>query len=136
MLPMGKKSYKGFIISLLTFLMLMVGIILIPAEDESLFMRLVMLLVAWYMAGLSFHIWRTEQVYWYNGTTFEEAEAAGSERRKAFAWRHFRIFGMFALLMTLLSCGMQLLGVSGWIDFAVGMVGLIVAACRTISFKL
>ena len=43
---------------------------------------------------------------------------------------------MAALLMTLLSCGMQLLGVSGWIDFAVGMVGLIVAACRTIPFKL
>ena len=133
---MGKKSYKGFIISLLVFLVLMVGIILIPAEDESLFMQLVMLLVAWYMAGLSFHIWRTEQVYWYNGTTFEEAEAAGSERRKVFAWRHFRIFGMFALLMTLLSCGMQWLGVSGWIDFVVGMVGMIVAACRTIPFKL
>ena len=133
---MYRKSYKGFIVGLLVFLMLMVGIILIPAEDESLFMRLVMLLVAWYMAWLSFHVWRTEQVYWYNGTTFEEAEAAGSSRRKEFAWRHFRIFGMFALLMTLLSCGMQLLGVSGWIDFAVGMVGLIVAAFRTIPFKL
>ena len=133
---MYRKSYKGFVAGLIVFLALMVGIILIPAEDESLFMRLVMLLVTWYMAWLSFHVWRTEQVYWYNGTTFEEAETAGSERRKRFAWRHFRIFGMFALLMTLLSCGMQLLGISGWIDFAVGMVGLIVAACRTISFKL
>ena len=133
---MGKKSYKGFIISLLVFLALMVGIILIPAEDESLFMRLVMLLVAWYMAWLSFHVWRTEQVYWYNGTTFEEAEAAGSERRKEFAWRHFRIFGLFALLMTLLSCGMQLLGWSAWIDFTVGTVGICVASFMTIPIKL
>ena len=133
---MYRKSYKGFVAGLIVFLALMVGIILIPAEDESLFMRLVMLLVAWYMAGLSFHIWRTEQVYWYNGTTFEEAEAAGRERRKEFAWRHFRIFGMFALLMTLLSCGMQLLGWSAWIDFTVGTVGICVASFMTIPIKL
>ena len=133
---MYRKSYKGFVAGLIVFLALMVGIILIPAEDESLFMRLVMLLVAWYMAWLSFHVWRTEQVYWYNGTTFEEAEAAGSERRKEFAWRHFRIFGMFALLMTLLSCGMQLLGWSAWIDFTVGTVGICVASFMTIPIKL
>ena len=133
---MYRKSYKGFVAGLIVFLALMVGIILIPAEDESLFMRLVMLLVAWYMAWLSFHVWRTEQVYWYNGTTFEEAEAAGSERRKEFAWRHFRIFGLFALLMTLLSCGMQLLGWSAWIDFTVGTVGICVACFMTIPIKL
>lgn len=133
---MYKKSYKGFVLSLLIYLVLIFTVSFIPAADESQPIRLVMLLTAWYMAGLTFYIWRTERIYLYNGTTYEEADAAGSERRKAFAWRHFRIFGMFALLMTLLSCGMQLLGVSGWIDFAVGMIGLIVAACRTIPFKL
>lgn len=133
---MYRKSYKGFVMGLIIFLALMVGIILIPAENESLLMRLMTLLVVWYMAWLSFHVWRTEQVYWYNGTTFEEAEAAGSERRKRFAWRHFRIFGMFALLMTLLSCGMQLLGWSAWIDFTVGTVGVCVACFMTIPIKL
>lgn len=133
---MYKKSYKGFVVGLIVFLALMVGIILIPAENEQLPMRLIMLLMAWYMAALSFHVWRTEQVYWYNGTTFEDAEAAGSERRKEFAWRHFRIFGMFALLMTVLSCAAQLLGWSAWIDFTVGTVGICVAACMTIPIKL
>lgn len=133
---MYKKSYKGFVVGLIVFLALMVGIILIPAENEQLPMRLIMLLMVWYMAALSFHVWRTEQVYWYNGTTFEDAEAAGSERRKEFAWRHFRIFGMFALLMTVLSCAMQLLGWSAWIDFTVGTVGICVAACMTIPIKL
>ena len=133
---MYKKSYKGFVVGLIVFLALMVGIILIPAENEQLPMRLIMLLMVWYMAALSFHVWRTEQVYWYNGTTFEDAEAAGSERRKEFAWRHFRIFGMFALLMTVLSCAAQLLGWSAWIDFTVGTVGICVAACMTIPIKL
>ena len=133
---MYKKSYKGFVVGLIVFLALMVGIILIPAENEQLPMRLIMLLMVWYMAALSFQVWRTEQVYWYNGTTFEDAEAAGSERRKEFAWRHFRIFGMFALLMTVLSCAAQLLGGSAWIDFTVGTVGICVAACMTIPIKL
>ncbi len=133
---MYKKSYKGFVVGLIVFLALMVGIILIPAENEQLPMRLIMLLMVWYMAALSFHVWRTEQVYWYNGTTFEDAEAAGSERRKEFAWRHFRIFGMFALLMTVLSCAMQLLGWSAWIDFTVGTVGICVACFMTIPIKL
>ena len=133
---MYKKSYKGFVVGLIVFLALMVGIILIPAENEQLPMRLIMLLMVWYMAALSFHVWRTEQVYWYNGTTFEDAEAAGAERRKEFAWRHFRIFGMFALLMTVLSCAMQLLGWSAWIDFTVGTVGICVACFMTIPIKL
>jgi hypothetical protein len=133
---MYKKSYKGFVVGLIVFLVLLLSISFIPAEDEHLPMRLIMLLTSWYMAALSFHVWRTEQIYWYNGTTFEDAEAAGSERRKEFAWRHFRIFGMFALLMTVLSCAMQLLGWSAWIDFTVGTVGICVACFMTIPIKL
>ncbi|MBE5811613.1 MAG: hypothetical protein E7318_11865 [Clostridiales bacterium] len=133
---MYKKSYKGFVLGLLVFLVLLMSIAFIPAEDEQLPMRLIMLLTVWYMAALSFQVWRTEQVYWYNGTSFEDAEAAGSERRKEFAWRHFRIFGMFALVMAVLSCAMQLLGWSAWIDFTVGTVGICVACFMTIPIKL
>lgn len=133
---MYRKSYKGFVVGLIAYLALLAGIAFIPAQDEQLPMRLIMLLTTWYMAALSFQVWRTEQVYWYNGTTFEEAEAAGSERRKRFAWRHFQIFGVFALLMSLLSCGMQLLGWSAWIDFTVGTVGICVACFMTIPIKL
>ena len=133
---MYKKSYKGFVLSLLIYLVLIFTVSFIPAADESQPIRLVMLLTAWYMAGLTFYIWRTERIYLYNGTTYEEADAAGSERRKAFAWRHFRIFGMFALLMTVLSCGMQLLGWSEWIDFTLGTVGLCAACFMTIPIKL
>ena len=133
---MYKKSYKGFVLSLLIYLVLIFTVSFIPAADESQPIRLVMLLTAWYMAGLTFYIWRTERIYLYNGTTYEEADAAGSERRKAFAWRHFRIFGTFALLMTLLSCGMQLLGWPVWSDFTLGTVGLCAACFMTIPIKL
>lgn len=133
---MQKKSYKGFVVGLLVYLALLLGIAFIPAVDEQLPMRLVMLLTAWYMAALSFQVWLTEQVYWYNGTTFEAAEAAGSQRRKAFAWRHFRIFGRYALIQTAVALVMVLLGWSAWIDFSVGTVGLCIAAFMTMPIKL
>ena len=133
---MYEKSYKGFVLGLIVFLVLLLSISFIPALNEHLVMRLIMLLTVWYMAALSFHIWRTEQTYWYNGTAFEDAEAAGSERRKAFAWRHFRIFGVFALVQTVLACAMMLLGWSAWIDFTVGTVGICVACFMTIPIKL
>ena len=133
---MHKKSYKGFVVGLLVYLALLLGIAFIPAVDEQLPMRLVMLLTAWYMAALSFQVWLTEQVYWYNGTTFEAAEAAGSQRRKAFAWRHFLIFGRYALIHTAVALVMVLLGWSAWIDFSVGTVGLCIAAFMTMPIKL
>ena len=133
---MYKKSYKGFVIGLIAYVGLLLGLALIPGMDDQLAMRLIMLLTVWYMAALSFQVWLTEQIYWYNGTTFEDAVAAGSERRKEFAWRHFRIFGRFALIQTALALVMCLLGWSAWIDFAVGTVGLCVACFMTIPIKL
>ncbi len=133
---MYKKSYTGFVLGLMAYLAIMLGIALIPGVDAQMALRLIMLLTVWFMAILTFYIWRTERVYLYNGTTFEEAEAAGLERRKEFAWKHLRVFGMFALIQTVLACGMHLLGLSAWIDFTTGAVGLVVAACMTIPFKL
>ena len=133
---MLKKSYTGFVLGLLVYVAALMSLALIPEVDEHSVMRLIMLMTVWYMAWLSFHIWRTEQIYWYNGTTYEDAVNAGSDRRKAFAWQHFRLFVFFALLQTLLSCAACLLGWSEWIDFTFGTVGTIVTACRTIPIKL
>ena len=133
---MYKKSYTGFVLGLIVYLAFMLGIAFVPGVGAQLAMRLIMLLTAWFMAILTFYIWRTERVYLYNGTSFEEAEAADSERRKTFAWKHLRVFGMFALIQTVLACAMHLLGWSDWIDFTIGAIGIVIAACMTIPFKL
>lgn len=133
---MKKKSYTGFVLGLLGYVAALLLIVLIPKADEQSFMRLIMLVTVWYMAWLSFHVWRTEQVYWYNGTSYEEAVAAGRERRKEFARKHLVIMGGLALLMTAASCVTMLLNLSAWIDFSLGTVGLIVASIRTVPIKL
>lgn len=133
---MYKKSYTGFIMWMVGFVAALLAICFLPVEDEQVLMRLILLLMAWSVTGMAFIIWKTESVYWYNGTTFEEAEAAGSERRKAFAWKHLKIFGVYALAASVLSALMQLLGWSAWIDFTLATLGLVVAACMTIPLKL
>ncbi len=131
-----KKSYKGFVLWMIGFLAATFAVAFVPAEDEMLPIRLIMLVMAWGVASMAFLIWKTEYVYWFNGTSYEEAVAAGQERRKEFAWRHLVIFGRFALMMTAVSVVMMLLGWSAWIDFAFGTVGLCVAACMTVPIKL
>lgn len=133
---MLKKSYTGFVLWMVGFVAALLAICFIPVEDEQVLMRLILLLMAWSVTGMAFIIWKNESVYWYNGTTFEEAEAAGSERRKVFAWKHLKIFGVYALAASVLSALMQLLGWSAWIDFTLATLGLVVAACMTIPLKL
>lgn len=131
-----KKSYKAFVLWMIGFLAAIFAVAFIPAEDETLPMRLIILLVAWGMVSMCCIIRKTEYVYWINGITYEDAVEAGSERRKEFARRHLVIFLRFALLLTAVSVLTTLLGWSAWIDFTFGTVGLIVAAIRTTSIKL
>lgn len=131
-----KKSYKGFVWWMIGFLAAIFAVAFIPAQDEMMPMRLIMLVMAWGVASMAFLIWKTESVYWYNGTSYEDAVAAGQERRKEFAWRHLVIFLRFALMATAVSCLTLLLGWSAWIDFAFAIVGLCVACCMTVPIKL
>ncbi|MGN0754804.1 MAG: hypothetical protein ACI4ME_10115 [Aristaeellaceae bacterium] len=133
---MGKKSYTGFMLWLIGFAAAMLCVSLIPTADWQLMMRLIILLMGWGIAMLAFIIWRTERVYWYNGVSYEEAEAAGAERRRAYAWRHLKVFGVYALGISVFVWVMQMLGASAWIDFTVGTIGLIVAGCCTMPIKL
>ncbi|MBQ3484514.1 MAG: hypothetical protein IJA77_03295 [Clostridia bacterium] len=131
-----KKSYRGLVWWMLGFVAGMLAIAFLPLEDAGLIMRVLLSFTAADVALLAYIVWRTEQVYWYNGTEYEEAVAAGSERRKAFAWRHFRIFGWYAVAQVIFSVGMHLTGLPWWIDIIVFCVGLCTAAFSTMPIKL
>lgn len=131
-----KKSYRGLVWWMLGFVAGMLAIAFLPLEDAGLIMRVLHSFTAADVALLAYIIWRTEQVYWYNGTEYEAAVAAGSERRKAFAWRHFRIFGWYAVAQVIFSILMHLTGMPWWIDIIVFCVGLCTAAFSTMPIKL
>ena len=134
---MYRKTYKGLIIGVLAYAVLIMALpFALPDLDADSCTRLIMCLTAIGMAALTYAIWRTEYVYWYNGTTFEDAEKAGSERRKAYALSHFRLFGTFAvaaLVYTAIAC---LLNLPWWVDMTLVGGGLIVCAFWSMKYKL
>lgn len=131
-----KKSYKGFIIWLIVFCVCMFGCAFLPIKDSDIVGRIVLNVCVIAMALLAFIIYKTGYVYWYNGTTYEEALEAGAERRKNFAWKHFRDFGLFALAFLVFSVIAQILNIGLWNDIVIATVGIIVVAIGTIRFKL
>lgn len=133
---MYRKSYKGFVIWLIGFLALMLAICFLPVDNSAVITRLLANLCTLGMAHLTWLIWRTESVYWYNGVSFEEAEQAGSERRKTYALRHFRLFRLYALIALGISLVAHLLHLPWWIDFTLMCGGLVAAAFRTMAYKL
>ena len=133
---MYRKTYAGFIVWLIVFVIAMLSICFLPVEDEAVLTRLLQTLCTLSIALLTWIIWRNERVYWYNGITFEEAEKAGSERRKEYAFRHFRLFGGYALVALAATMASHLARLPWWADFTFICVGMIVAAFRTMKYKL
>lgn len=131
-----KKSYRGFVLWLLGFMAAAFSPLLLPTDDAGLLIRLVQNLTSIGLVILAWIILRTESVYWINGTTFEQARDAGSERRRAYASAHLRVFARFAAGYFLFSAFMQWRHFSYTIDIIVFTVGIIVTAVSTIRIKL
>ena len=132
-----RKSYKGLVLWLVGYTALSLAPTLLPEGTEpGIEIRLVLALTAAAVAGLMAIIWKTESVYWINGTSFEQARDAGSDRRREFAAAHLRVFGRFALGYVVFSAIMQWRGVTWGVDLAVFCVGLIGAAIGTLKVKL
>ena len=132
-----RKSYKGLVLWLVGYMALSLAPTLLPeGTDPGIEIRLVLALTAAAVAGLMAIIWKTESVYWINGTSFEQARDAGSDRRREFAAAHLRVFGRFALGYVVFSAIMQWRGVTWGVDLAVFCVGLIGAAIGTLKVKL
>ena len=132
-----RKSYKGLVLWLVGYMVLSLAPTLLPeGTDPGIEIRLVLALTAAAVAGLMAIIWKTESVYWINGTSFEQARDAGSDRRREFAAAHLRVFGRFALGYVVFSAIMQWRGVTWGVDLAVFCVGLIGAAIGTLKVKL
>ena len=130
-----KKTYKGLILGLIGFCIVSMGVTLLPLSSLVL-IRIINNFCTFGVVLLAYVIYRTEYVYWYTGTTYEEALKAGRDRRKSFALKHFRCFGLFGVLFLIFSVVSYFLHMSIWIDIAILFSGITGAALWTIRFKL
>ena len=131
-----KKSYKGFVVWMICFLICCFGSAFLGIEDAALATRITMNVMTLSVAILTYIIYRTGYIYWYTGITYEEAVKVSEERRKAYAYKHWKLFGSFAGAYLVFSVVMHLLQVGFWVDILVGTLGLVVVAVRTMWFKL
>lgn len=130
-----KKSYKGFVLWMIGFCVASFAVVFLPFEGLAL-ARIIQNVCSIGVAMLAYIIYKTGYIYWYTGISYEDAVKAGEERRKEYAWKHFKRFGIFAVAYFIFSIVGLYIGINYWIDFAVFMVGFIGVAVSTIQFKL
>lgn len=133
---MLKKSYKGLILWTVGYTAVLTGAAFLPTRDVGLLVRVIDNLTMASVVVLLLIIWRTEKVFWFSGMSFEQAVEAGSDRRKAYAWKHVKLFGIFAAAFLLFSVVAQALHFPIAVDLAVLMVGLLAVCVFSMKFKL
>ena len=90
-----KKRYWPLVLWSLLLVPVMLGVCLLfqgRAEEEAL-LRPMLAVTILAVDFLLFLVWKLEAVYWFSGgPDFEAAKAAGSEKRKEYAWQHLKRF--------------------------------------------
>lgn len=131
-----KKSYLGLVIWIVLYTAAMTGCAFLPKMDIQILLAVTDNITITGCFVLTFIIYKTEYIYWYNGTDYTKAKEAGSERRKKFALEHMKRFGKFALFFAVYSVISILLHIPYGLDITIAVVGIVFVACSTTNIKL
>ena len=85
-----KATYKGFILWQMFFVASLILAVL--PEDRDLAARLCFLIALFDLVILMLIIYLTERIYWLTGISFQQAQAAGSYKRKRLAYEQLMRF--------------------------------------------
>ncbi len=135
------KSYKLLIMWIIGVLVLMISASIIAEKyfsefSTSVIAKIFLLLTLIVLLILFYIIYKTENIYWINGTSYEAAKSATSERRKKFAIIHLRIFFKATAIYSVYCIIGILVNTSVIIDTIIFLILTITAAVRTIPIKL
>lgn len=136
-----KKSYKLLVIYMLSFfVILIIFSFIIGFFGESIGEKTVSMfflhLNSLFIWGISFMIYKTERVYYYNYISYEKANKAGSEARKKYAYIHMRIFTFTFLIFIIYTGVSYIFNINILLDTLVWTILVITAAISTIMVKL
>lgn len=131
-----KKSYKGFVIWLVVFVLALLGISFLPIQDYLLVTVICCNVMTMAMAALAYIIYVNEKIYWYTGLSYEEAAKASSPARKEYARKHFVRFGAAAALFLLYSIPAVLGRIPYGVTITLAGLCIVAAAVSTMGIKL
>ena len=132
-----KHTYKGFIAFFIGFIIALGGFAFL--SGLYFYQHIVRVSISVVTVGvtlLTFIIYKTQYIYWFNGITYDDALEAGEIRRKEYAMAHFRLFTIFSSLQVMFSLIMGILAITQWVDFAVSAVALCMVGIGTLKIKL
>lgn len=133
---MLKKSYFGFWIWTIVYTVSVMCMSFLPIHNTDLLIRIIFNYTNLAITVLTIIMFINEKIFWYNGISYEQAASAGSDRRKAYALKHVKVFGTATLIYLIVSLITGLLNISFWVDTLIYTLIIIVAAVSTMKFKL
>ncbi len=133
---MLKKSYLGFWIWTIVYIAAVMCMAYLPIHNTDILVRIIFNFTNIAITALTIIMFINEKIYWYNGISYEQAVSAGSDRRKAYALKHVKVFGTATLIYLIISLITGLLNISFWVDTLIYTLIIVIAAVSTMKFNL
>lgn len=131
-----KKSYLGLVIIILIYFISLACLFFLKNLDSNTITHITGILTVVFVFSITFVIYLTGYIYWYNGISYEDALNKTKEERKIYAKKIMLIFLVFLSLYLIYSLFAIIFKFPYYGTILVLTVGLIVSAISTIKVKL
>lgn len=131
-----KKSYLGLVIIILIYFISLACLFFLKNLDPNTITHITGILTVIFVFSITFVIYLTGYIYWYNGISYEDALNKTKEERKIYAKKIMLIFLVFLSLYLIYSLFAIIFKFPYYGTILVLTVGLIVSAISTIKVKL
>lgn len=129
-----KATYKGFVFWFVFFIVSVIPAVQI--EDRNLALRLCFVIALFDLVILMLIIYLTERIYWLTGISFQQAQAAGRQKRKRLAYEQLMRFLYLLAIYLLWAFAGHLGHFYIWTDMIVVILGLCIVAFWPSRIKL
>ena len=132
-----KRTYTGFFLWLLCYVVSLGIAAKVSAgmtENNAVLLTFSVTIIM--LDILLYIIYITENIYWINGVSYNDAKNATHEERKVYAQEHLRKFVNATFLWGIYVVAKCFTGIPMWVDIVTFLVILITAAVSTIKIKL
>jgi len=133
-----KKSYLGFVIILLAYLVGMFAPVLIPAMKERAGAATAWMCFATaiFVFATIFYIYKSEKIYIFSGISYEDALKCSPEKRRNYAYLHVKKFLPATVILIAYSVLAYIAKLPDAVSIVIMCLVLVAAAFSTMKIKL
>lgn len=133
---MYKKNYSVLVLLFVLYLVATYLVILLPDFGREILSIIEINMMNFWLVLLTFVIYKTGWIYWYNGVTYEQAEKVSDGARKRYAHKYFKRFFIATLIMLIVSALVILFKGPWYAVIFYDVIVIIAVAISTMNIKL